>query len=204
MIYILLFAAFLASDMWVKHWTVEVLKEAGSMEVLPGFLALTYAENKGAAFSMLSGARWFFIVVAVIFIGILWYMYKKNYFTTWWSKLGAVMIAAGTVGNAIDRMRYGYVVDMFEVLFMKFAIFNVADIFITVGAVFFILYMFVTEFDDKKKKGAEASVNEYGAMPELDDIICQVENEIDSCGEESEQKNVIVIESDEEEVLEDE
>ncbi len=204
MIYILLFAAFLASDMWVKHWTVEVLKEAGSMEVLPGFLALTYAENKGAAFSMLSGARWFFIVVAVIFISILWYMYKKNYFTTWWSKLGAVMIAAGTVGNAIDRMRYGYVVDMFEVLFMKFAIFNVADIFITVGAVFFILYMFLTEFDDKKKKETEASVNEYGAMPELDDIICQVENEIDSCGEESEQKNVIIIEPDEEEVLEDE
>ena len=160
MIYILLFAAFLASDMLVKHWTVEVLKEVGSMEVIPGFLALTYAENKGAAFSMLSGARWFFIVVAAIFIGILWYMYKKNYFTTWWSKLGAVMIVAGTVGNAIDRVRYGYVVDMFEVLFMKFAIFNVADIFITVGAVFFLLYMFVTEFDDKKKKEAEKLIRE--------------------------------------------
>ena len=160
MIYILLFAAFLASDMLVKHWTVEVLKEVGSMEVIPGFLALTYAENKGAAFSMLSGARWFFIVVAAIFIGILWYMYKKNYFTTWWSKLGAVMIVAGTVGNAIDRVRYGYVVDMFEVLFIKFAIFNVADIFITVGAVFFLLYMFVTEFDDKKKKEAEKLIRE--------------------------------------------
>ena len=158
MIYILLFIAFLASDMWAKHWTVEVLKEVGTMEVLPGFLALTYAENKGAAFSMLSGARWFFVVVAVIFIAVLFYMYKKNYFTTWWSKLGAVMIAAGTVGNAIDRMRYGFVVDMFEVLFMKFAIFNVADIFITVGAVFFLLYMFVTEFDDKKKKETEIEV----------------------------------------------
>ena len=201
MIYFLLFAAFLASDMWVKHWTVEVLKEVGSMEVIPGFLALTYAENKGAAFSMLSGARWFFIVVAAIFIGILWYMYKKNYFTTWWSKLGAVMIVAGTVGNAIDRVRYGYVVDMFEVLFMKFAIFNVADIFITVGAVFFLLYMFVTEFDDKKKKETEIEV----PAPEFEIESIDMDGAI--AGGVSEMDTVLVEENEdepEEEVLEDE
>ena len=201
MIYILLFAAFLASDMWVKHWTVEVLKEVGSMEVLPGFLALTYAENKGAAFSMLSGARWFFIVVAAIFIGILWYMYKKNYFTTWWSKLGAVMIVAGTVGNAIDRVRYGYVVDMFEVLFIKFAIFNVADIFITVGAVFFLLYMFVTEFDDKKKKETEIEV----PAPEFEIESIDMDGAI--AGGVSEMDTVLVEENEDEpegEVLEDE
>ena len=201
MIYILLFAAFLASDMWVKHWTVEVLKEVGSMEVIPGFLALTYAENKGAAFSMLSGARWFFIVVAAIFIGILWYMYKKNYFTTWWSKLGAVMIVAGTVGNAIDRVRYGYVVDMFEVLFMKFAIFNVADIFITVGAVFFLLYMFVTEFDDKKKKKTEIEV----PAPEFEIESIDMDGAI--AGGVSEMDTVLVEENEDEpedEVLEDE
>ena len=201
MIYILLFAAFLASDMWVKHWTVEVLKEVGSMEVIPGFIALTYAENKGAAFSMLSGARWFFIVVAAIFIGILWYMYKKNYFTTWWSKLGAVMIVAGTVGNAIDRVRYGYVVDMFEVLFIKFAIFNVADIFITVGAVFFLLYMFVTEFDDKKKKETEIEV----PAPEFEIESIDMDGAI--AGGVSEMDTVLVEENEdepEEEVLEDE
>lgn len=201
MIYILLFAAFLASDMWVKHWTVEVLKEVGSMEVIPGFLALTYAENKGAAFSMLSGARWFFIVVAAIFIGILWYMYKKNYFTTWWSKLGAVMIVAGTVGNAIDRVRYGYVVDMFEVLFIKFAIFNVADIFITVGAVFFLLYMFVTEFDDKKKKETEIEV----PAPEFEIESIDMDGAI--AGGVSEMDTVLVEENEDEpedEVLEDE
>ncbi|MBQ6836447.1 MAG: signal peptidase II [Clostridia bacterium] len=201
MIYILLFIAFLASDMWVKHWTVEVLKEVGSMEVLPGFLALTYAENKGAAFSMLSGARWFFVVVAVIFIAVLFYMYKKNYFTTWWSKLGAVMIAAGTVGNAIDRMRYGFVVDMFEVLFMKFAIFNVADIFITVGAVFFLLYMFVTEFDDKKKKETEIEV----PAPEFEIESIDMDGAI--AGGVSEMDTVLVEENEDEpedEVLEDE
>ena len=201
MIYILLFIAFLASDMWVKHWTVEVLKEVGRMEVLPGFLALTYAENKGAAFSMLSGARWFFVVVAVIFIAVLFYMYKKNYFTTWWSKLGAVMIAAGTVGNAIDRMRYGFVVDMFEVLFMKFAIFNVADIFITVGAVFFLLYMFVTEFDDKKKKETEIEV----PAPEFEIESIDMDGAI--AGGVSEMDTVLVEENEDEpedEVLEDE
>ena len=201
MIYILLFIAFLASDMWVKHWTLEVLKEVGSMEVLPGFLALTYAENKGAAFSMLSGARWFFVVVAVIFIAVLFYMYKKNYFTTWWSKLGAVMIAAGTVGNVIDRVRYGFVVDMFEVLFMKFAIFNVADIFITVGAVLFLLYMFVTEFDDKKKKETEIEV----PAPEFEIESIDMDGAI--AGGVSEMDTVLVEENEDEpedEVLEDE
>ncbi|MBQ7086574.1 MAG: signal peptidase II, partial [Clostridia bacterium] len=152
-------------------------------------------------FSMLSGARWFFVVVAVIFIAVLFYMYEKNYFTTWWSKLGAVMIAAGTVGNAIDRMRYGFVVDMFEVLFMKFAIFNVADIFITVGAVFFLLYMFVTEFDDKKKKETEIEV----PAPEFEIESIDMDGAI--AGGVSEMDTVLVEENEDEpedEVLEDE
>ncbi|MBR5265781.1 MAG: signal peptidase II [Clostridia bacterium] len=158
MIYIFLFIAFLACDMWVKNWTLTVLKEVGSMEVLPKLLALTYAENKGAAFSMLSGARWFFVIAALAFVVALIVMYKKNHFVNWWSKLGAVMVAAGAIGNAIDRMRYGFVVDMFEFLFVKFAIFNVADVFITIGAVIFCLYIFVSEMDEQKKKKSEPDV----------------------------------------------
>lgn len=148
--YILLFLALLASDMGVKYWAGTVLKSVRTMEFIPGILSLTYAENKGAAFSMLSGARWLFVTMAAIFLVVLAYMFKKNYFTTWWGKLGAVFIAAGTVGNAIDRLRYGYVVDMFELKFMKFAIFNVADIFITIGAVLFCAYILLVEGKNAK------------------------------------------------------
>ena len=184
MIYIVLFTAFLALDMWVKNWTLTVLKEVGTMEVLPKLFALTYAENKGAAFSMLSGARWFFVIAAAVFVIALFVMYKKNYFVNWWSKLGAVMVAAGAVGNAIDRMRYGFVVDMFEFLFVKFAIFNVADVFITFGAVLFCLYIFVSEMDEQKKKKAAseaiqmADTEEYGHVAEAEneeEVPCEEE-----------------------------
>ena len=103
------------------------------------------SENRGAAFSMLERARLFFVVTAVIFLVIICYALKKNYFTTWWSKLGVVCLAAGTVGNAVDRLRYGYVVDMFELKFIDFAIFNVADLFITIGAVAFGVYILFFE-----------------------------------------------------------
>lgn len=143
--YILLFLALLACDMGVKHWASTALKSVGTIDFIPKILSFTYAENKGAAFSMLSGARWFFVTAAAVFLVVLAFMFKRNYFTTWWSKLGAVFVAAGTVGNALDRLRYGYVVDMFELKFMKFAIFNVADLFITIGAILFCGYILFVE-----------------------------------------------------------
>ena len=114
MIYILAFLAFLALDMGVKYWASTSLAAVGTIPVIPKIFSFTYAENRGAAFSMLEGARWFFVVTAVIFLVIICYALKKNYFTTWWSKLGVVCLAAGTVGNAVDRLRYGDVVDMFR------------------------------------------------------------------------------------------
>ena len=103
-------------------------------------LGLTHIHNTGAAFSMLSGARWFFVVLTTVFVVFaLWVLYAKK-ITHPMGRWTLVLIVAGALGNLIDRALYGYVVDMFEVLFMHFAVFNVADIFVVVGGILFCIY----------------------------------------------------------------
>ena len=170
---ILLFALLLACDLAVKHWAVSVLAEVGTIPIINGIFALTYAENKGAAFSMLWGARWFFVAVAAVFSVVIVIYIKKGFFTKWWSRVGMIFLLAGTVGNAIDRVRYGYVVDMFELKFINFAIFNVADLFITVGAIVFAVYLLFFEGREKLKEaqtGETENTEETVSVGESDDI----------------------------------
>lgn len=127
-------------DQAVKYLVKTNIPLGGSASFLPGILGLTHIHNEGAAFSMLTGARWFFVVLTVAFLGFgLWVLWKKKLrhpLGTWsW-----VLVLAGAAGNLIDRCLYGYVVDMFEVQFMRFAIFNVADIFVVVGGILFCVY----------------------------------------------------------------
>ena len=103
-------------------------------------LALAHIHNAGAAFSMLTGARWFFVVLTVaLVVFALWVLYAKK-ITHPFGRWTLALIIAGALGNLIDRALNGYVVDMFEVLFMNFAIFNVADIFVVVGGIGFCIY----------------------------------------------------------------
>ena len=106
----------------------------GSVTVIPGVLALTYAENTGMAFSLFSGRSWVLGVVSAVCILIGWLVLRR-YRLGPVSRTAAMMMLGGAVGNMIDRLLRGYVVDMFEVLFVDFAIFNVADAALTVGAV---------------------------------------------------------------------
>ena len=127
-------------DQAVKYLVKKNIPLGGSVPFLPGILGLTHIHNEGAAFSMLTGARWFFVVLTVVFLVFgLWVLWKKklrNPLGIWsW-----VLVLAGAAGNLIDRCLYGYVVDMFEVQFMRFAIFNVADIFVVVGGILFCVY----------------------------------------------------------------
>ena len=127
-------------DQAVKYLVKTNIPLGGSVPLLPGILGLTHIHNEGAAFSMLTGARWFFVVLTVVFLGFgLWVLWKKKLrhpLGSWsW-----VLVLAGAAGNLIDRCLYGYVVDMFEVQFMRFAIFNVADIFVVVGGILFCVY----------------------------------------------------------------
>lgn len=147
-------------DQGVKYLVKTGIPLKSSVSFLPGILGLTHIHNTGAAFSMLEGggARWFFVILTLAFVGLaLWVLFGKKLrhpLGTWsW-----VMLIAGAIGNLIDRCLFGYVVDMFEVQFMHFAIFNVADIFVVVGGIAFCVYYLFLH--DKRKPQPGASEEE--------------------------------------------
>ena len=132
----LIAAAVLAADRVTKI-LARGIPEGGQV-VLPGVVGLRYAENKGIAFSMLSGMPWVpgllsLLVIVAAFI----FLRKKKLHPL--SRAGLMMMLGGAVGNMIDRFAYGFVPDMIEVLFMKFAIFNVADACLCVGCALVII-----------------------------------------------------------------
>ena len=116
-------------DQLVK-WACLSLK--GSVTLIPGVLALTYAENTGMAFSLFSGRSWLLGLVSAGCILIGWLVLRRCRLGRL-SRTAAMLMLGGAVGNMADRLLRGYVVDMFEVLFVDFAIFNVADAALTVG-----------------------------------------------------------------------
>ena len=105
---------------------------SGSVTLIPRVLALTYTENTGMAFSLFSGRAWLLGVVSVVCILLGWLVLRRYKLGTL-SRVAAMLMLGGAVGNMIDRFFRGYVVDMFEALFVEFAIFNVADAALTVG-----------------------------------------------------------------------
>ena len=109
------------------------------VRLIPGFIHITNVHNFGAAFSFLSGARWFFVILCIAFVLVVVYVLMKDIINTPGARWSAVIVLAGAVGNCIDRIVCGYVVDMFEFEFFRFPVFNVADIFITCGAIAFCL-----------------------------------------------------------------
>ena len=106
----------------------------GPVTLIPRVLALTCARNTGMAFSLFSGRAWALGVVSAVCIVGGWLVLRRYRLGTV-SRIGAMLMLGGAVGNMIDRFRLGYVVDMFEALFVDFAIFNVADAALTVGTV---------------------------------------------------------------------
>ena len=135
-----LFAALIvAADQFTKYLTVSNIALYEDVAFIPGLLQLTYVQNTGAAFSSFEGQQWLFALVFAVFTVLILREYRKNTmgFTTfeWWC---IAAVYGGGLGNMIDRVRMGYVVDMIETTFMEFPVFKVADCFITCG---FILMM---------------------------------------------------------------
>ena len=129
-------------DQLTKFWVVRSIPLHGTVPVWNGVFHLTYTQNTGAAFSSFEGQHWLFALVMLIFIGfILWEFPKKKMPFTTVERWLMVSILAGGIGNMSDRLRLGYVVDMIEVDFMRFAVFNVADIFITCGCFLLIAHL---------------------------------------------------------------
>ena len=142
-------------DQFTKFLTVANIPLFGDVPFLPGFIQFTYVRNTGAAFSALQGMQWLFVAIFfVLTLLILWaYIKKPLPFTTfeWWC---IAAIYGGGLGNVIDRIRLGYVVDMIQTQFMDFPVFNVADCFVTCGCIALIAHIifFNKEFWKDEKK----------------------------------------------------
>lgn len=113
---------------------------------------MTYVENHGASFSILQGKQSFLIITSLIAFGVFVYMVKSGLVEGKLGYYALTFVAGGALGNFIDRVRLGYVVDLFDLRVINFPVFNVADLFITVGAILFILYAY-KDFQKEKTKG---------------------------------------------------
>lgn len=153
--YILFIAAIVLADQWTKWLVVENIPLHGHVDFWPGVIGWTYAKNTGAAWSMLEGQQWLFIVVFAVLTALLLLEYFKFHmpFTTLERWLIAAIYGGG-LGNIIDRVRLGYVVDMIKTEFINFPVFNVADCFITCGCILLILHLifFNKQFWKEDKK----------------------------------------------------
>ena len=182
-------------DQAVKFWVSDTLFGTDVVRFIPGVISLVNVHNDGAAFSFLSGqgARIYFIIATGVFVLLVVIALATNFIRGKFSRWCLVFVAAGGLGNMIDRIIYGYVQDMFKVEIFNFAIFNVADIFITVFAILFALAMIferpesdlndvLYEMDDeeekpkkekksrkekKAEKAAAKAESEAAAVPEL-------------------------------------
>lgn len=146
-------------DQLFKRWIVLTLAVGEETVLIKGVLNLYHVNNKGAAFSILPEQRWLLagiaLVAALVLIAIL-LRYNEGFLGT----IGLASVLGGAVGNLIDRVFHGFVVDMFRTTFMEFAIFNIADIFITLGGITFCIFFIVTSFKSGKTAEADSGQEE--------------------------------------------
>ncbi len=135
MYYFLLSFLIVLADQWLKLWVLANIPLYENMDFIPNIMDLTYIENTGAAFSLFSNMTPVLAVVSLVMSVILAYLMAKDFFPHPLGRLSLAMILGGAVGNLIDRAFRGFVVDMFRVLFIDFAIFNIADSFVVVGGI---------------------------------------------------------------------
>ena len=153
--YILFIIAIVAVDQWTKWLVVENIALFGRVEFIPGFLSLTHTQNIGAAWSMLEGQRWLFVAIfAVMTVLLLLEFFKFRMPFTPLERWLLAAIYAGGLGNVIDRVHLGFVVDMIKTDFMNFPVFNVADCFITCGCIGLMIHLvfFNKQFWKEDKK----------------------------------------------------
>ena len=133
--YFVLAALLVAVDQVVKYLVLTYIPLGTQVPFLPHIMALTYVKNTGAAFSMLEEHTWLLTLLSAALSVVLFWAVWKKFFSHPFGRTALTLVLAGAVGNLIDRALRGYVVDMFQTLFMHFAVFNVADICVVVGGV---------------------------------------------------------------------
>ena len=155
MIYAIIAAALVAVDQLVKYLVMTNIPFGEHVPLIPYILDLTYVTNTGAAFSIFSEHTWALALVSLVMSVALALALWKGLFKHPLGKLTLTLLLAGAVGNLIDRAFRGFVVDMFNVLFMNFAVFNVADICVVVGGISAGLYylLLMDKLEPRKEGG---------------------------------------------------
>jgi len=128
--------------------------QPGGFLLWPGMVRLFYTENTGMAFGLLAGQRWLLVILSLAAV-VAVILSLRPYRLGLWAKLSMLTILGGMLGNLVDRIFLGYVVDMIDFIFVRFAVINVADIFISLGAVF-LCFSLLFRPDDWRKKGEKA------------------------------------------------
>lgn len=144
----------------------------GEVVVIDGIFSLAYVENTGAAWGALEGRRWFLVIIAALAISAIVYMLSKGKIKGVCYKTATVMLLAGGLGNLIDRVFRGYVIDYIRTLFVDFPVYNFADILITVGAAFLIIKLvqeLVIEFKADRAKKQEILDQEKEDAEDIND-----------------------------------
>lgn len=152
MLWLIIAVLIIIADQVTKYFVVSGMNVGDTAFGILNLFDITYVQNKGAAFSLLSGKISFLSVISVVFcIGVLIYWIKKKP-THQLLCTSLTMMFAGALGNAVDRIFRGFVIDYIQTLFINFPVFNIADIGITVGAILLVIYFI---WFDKEGKDAD-------------------------------------------------
>jgi signal peptidase II len=144
--YILIILGLIGGDQLSKYIAINYLSSIGSIPIIKNVFHLTYVENRGAAFGMFQNNQIIFVLVAAITcIFGLYYLYKKE--VNLLGKTAIILIISGAIGNLIDRVRLGFVVDYFDFRIIWDYVFNIADVFVVVGTILLCVYIIFFEND---------------------------------------------------------
>ncbi|HER3548217.1 TPA: signal peptidase II [Streptococcus pyogenes] len=144
-LFVLSLILLVALDQLSKFWIVSHIALGEVKPFIAGIVSLTYLQNNGAAFSILQDQQWFFVVITVLVIGYAIYYLATHPHLNIWKQLALLLIISGGIGNFIDRLRLAYVIDMVHLDFVDFAIFNVADSYLTVGVILLVICLWKEE-----------------------------------------------------------
>ena len=154
---IILSTVIVGIDQLIKYFVYYFLKPVGSVDVIPGLFSLDYVENKGAAFGMMANMRWVFIVFTIVVIAIILYVVFKKKITNKLFIASAILLIGGGIGNLIDRIFLGFVIDYLSISFFP-PVCNFADYCITIGTVLLLVYLLF--FSDYFKSNKKDKLNE--------------------------------------------
>ncbi len=168
---ILAIAALVGLDQLFKWLAVTYLKDELPFVLIDNVLEFKYLENRGAAFGILENCRWLVLTVTSIALVLLLALLLSGKFRRYkLMNISGILIVAGGIGNMIDRIAYGYVVDFIYVKWINFPIFNFADCCVVIGAVMLLVFFFFFYEEQPKKKGEAARPVSGDTVPEAETV----------------------------------